>query len=150
MAFGRSGRHGGLIVQLEKFRLGLRGRDMAERFQQAPIVEPIDPLQTVLPNPVMDVAYEALVRDPHGTQTQLLEALRFSPMPAQAKGEAPGGETSWRLFPSRSTHTVGEVSPTLIGFAKRFARQLEPLRKAYAEKIARPSFDGPHCTQGQN
>ena len=34
MGFGRSGRHGGLIVALEKFRLGLRGWDMAEGFQQ--------------------------------------------------------------------------------------------------------------------
>lgn len=90
-----------------------------------------------LPNPMFEVQYEDLVRDPRGTQQRLLSSLGLPPaMPR----ERPGAEAEWRVFPSRSIDSVGTISPELIGFAQRFHSQLAPLAKAHADEAARPGF----------
>ena len=90
-----------------------------------------------LPNPMLEVRYETLVQDPQGTQRALFSSLGLAPASAC---EQPVTGTEWRVFPSRSIDSVGSISAELVGFAKRFRRQLEPLAKAYNEEAARPGF----------
>ena len=130
----------GLALYFKNFRSGHRysyelataGRAiaMAEKLMQH--------WREVLPNPVFEVRYEELVQDPQGTQRALFSSLGLGPEPLR---EAPVAGTEWRLFPSRSIDSVGSISPDLVGFAKRFHRQLEPLLQAHAEEAARPGFD---------
>ncbi|MDO8861285.1 sulfotransferase [Haliea sp. E1-2-M8] len=90
-----------------------------------------------LPNPMFEVHYEELVRDPQGTQQALYAGLGLPPPPPL---ERPGTGAEWRVFPSRSIDSMGSISAELVGFADRFRSQLEPLAKAYAAEIAHSGF----------
>ncbi len=87
-----------------------------------------------MPNPMLEVHYEELVRNPEATQQALFAGLGLPPTPT-LKGS--GMDASWRVFPSRSIDAVGAISPDLVGFADRFRKQLEPLAKAYTAETAR-------------
>ncbi len=89
-----------------------------------------------LPNPMLEVQYEDLVRDPPGTRRALFAWLGLPP----AEPKAPATDCCWRVFPSRSIDAVGVISPDLVGFSRRFRSQLEPLARAYAAESSRPGL----------
>jgi len=92
--------------------------------------------QAILPNPIMQVAYEDLVEDPVGTQSTLFAFLGVDKPPPSTTnpGPTPGGAPGWRVYPSRSIDTASGITRSLIGFADRFAMQLAPLLDAYDEE----------------
>ncbi|MEX1198131.1 MAG: sulfotransferase [Pseudohongiellaceae bacterium] len=132
----------GVSLYFKNFRSGhLFSNDLARTGRAVALAEKVmDHWLTALPNPIVDVAYETLVRDPQGVQSRMIERLGFEPL--SAKQDTESKENYWRLFPSRSADTVGTISPELIGFAKRFSRHLEPMAKAYTEEMARPGLAG--------
>jgi len=80
--------------------------------------------QAVLPNPVLVVDYEDLVREPEDMRARLFAHLGLTP-------PAPVTAGNWRLFPSKSPGAGSALAPTLLGFAERFAEELGPLVAAY-------------------
>ena len=129
----------GLALYFKNFRSGHRySYQLATAGRAIAVAEKlIQHWRQALPNPMLEVRYETLVQDPQGTQRALFSSLGLAPASAC---EQPVTGTEWRVFPSRSIDSVGSISAELVGFAKRFRRQLEPLAKAYNEEAARPGF----------
>jgi tetratricopeptide (TPR) repeat protein len=102
----------------------------------------IDHWRLALPNPLLQVQYETLVREPDVVRRELARLLTLG---ETGKSRPQDGATprTWRIFPSRSLDSVGEISPALVGFANRFRRQLAPMMQAYADELARPRLSSP-------
>ena len=92
--------------------------------------------QETMPNPMIEVTYEALVADPVGVASQVLSHFGL-PLDQAALQQAAGDDgKSLNLSPGRSLDGVGAIRPDLVGFSKRFARQLEEVVPAYhAEQV---------------
>jgi tetratricopeptide (TPR) repeat protein len=131
----------GLALYFKNFRSGHRySYDLATAGRAIAIAEKLmQHWQQVLPNPMLEIHYEALVQDPQATQRALLSSLGLQ-TPAILDGE-PTTNVEWRVFPSRSIDIVGTISPALVGFANRFRRQLAPLLEAHTEEVAREGFE---------
>ena len=98
--------------------------------------------RAALPNPLLEIRYETLVSEPAAVRDQLISLLALDSARRPApNGSGPGQQ--WRVFPSRSLDAVGEISPALVGFAKRFRHQLAPLLRAYEDELARPRLSSP-------
>lgn len=136
----------GLALYFKNFRSGHRySYQLATAGRAIAVAEKlIQHWRQALPNPMLEVRYEALVQDPQGTQRALFSSLGLAPA---SPCEQPVTGTEWRVFPSRSVDSVGSISPELVGFANRFCSQLEPLTKAYNEEAARPGFAA-HAARG--
>lgn len=83
-----------------------------------------------LPNPVMRVRYEEMVADPDGTRLKLLQLAGLSPLPSAGSGSA--GPAKVPLHSSHSHSSFARITQELVGFGRRFNRELEPMMSAYA------------------
>lgn len=90
---------------------------------------------TVLPNPVLHLAYEDTARHPDATATRLA-MLAGLPPPAPTPAHAPA-----RLHPARAND--GPPDPGLIGFARPLAHHLAPAMAAYHAERQRLSLARP-------
>jgi len=86
-----------------------------------------------LPNPVMRVSYEDMVRAPTALRGRLLAFLSLEDV--QTDSAKPGPKQSdilpWRLFPARSLDGLAAIGDSLLGFSTPYATQLRPLMQAY-------------------
>ncbi|MFN2289368.1 MAG: sulfotransferase [Chromatocurvus sp.] len=94
-----------------------------------------------LPNPMATVHYESLSRDPAGTLQALQRELNLDLEPVEYAGAA-GTQISdnaesidWRLFTARSIDARGSIRPDLIGFGRRFERQMRAAMEAYDREL---------------
>ena len=91
-----------------------------------------------LPNPMATVHYERLSRDPAGTLQAMQRDLNLDLAPAQhacTPGIQSGDSADWRLFTTRSIDAYGSIRPDLIGFGRRFERQMQAAMEAYASEL---------------
>lgn len=139
----------GLALYFKNFRSGHRySYQLATAGRAIAVAEKlIEHWRQALPNPMLEVRYEALVQDPQGTQRALFASLGLAPA---LLCEQPLTGTEWRVFPSRSIDSVGSISAELVGFANRFRSQLEPLAKAYNEEADRQGFAAHAASNGTN
>ncbi|WP_197911836.1 sulfotransferase family protein [Kineobactrum salinum] len=93
---------------------------------------------TVLPNPMLELRYDDVVLNPDRGRTALFHHLGLDQQPHPAP--PPATATAARLFPSRTSTDFDVISADLIGFGRRFHRQLEPLLAAYAAEKRRPEL----------
>jgi tetratricopeptide (TPR) repeat protein len=92
--------------------------------------------QDTMPNPMIEVTYEALVADPVGVASHVLGHFGL-PMDQSALRQAAGDDgKALNLSPGRSLDGVGAIRPDLVGFSERFARQLEEVVPAYQAEQA--------------
>lgn len=82
----------------------------------------------IMPNPILIVDYENLVSDPETVRKQL-----FAHIGLEAPPKRDVSDENWRLFPSKSPGPKTPIRPVLLGFADRFAEELQPLVAAYEE-----------------
>lgn len=92
--------------------------------------------QRELPNPVIEVRYEDMVRDPFATTAGVIAHLGL-PLDAAALARRAAPRTNAQnLFASRSDGYAG-IDPSGVGFARPFAQWLAPMEEAYqAERAA--------------
>ncbi|MEZ5554955.1 sulfotransferase [Haliea sp.] len=134
----------GLALFFKNFRSGHRySYQLATIGRAMALAEKlIDHWQAALPNPLLQVQYETLVREPDVVRKALTTLLALDDT-GRAEQQAPGTARTWRIFPSRSLDSVGEISPALVGFAHRFRHQLAPMMQAYTDELARPRLSSP-------
>lgn len=88
-----------------------------------------------LPNPVIEVRYEDLVRDPVATTTRVI-ALLGLPLDAEALAQRAAPRThAQNMFVSRSDGYTG-IDPSGVGYARAFAQWLGPMEEAYQAERA--------------
>lgn len=88
-----------------------------------------------LPNPVIEVRYEDLVRDPATTAAGVIAHLGLT-LDAEALAQRAAPRThSQNMFVSRSDGYTG-IDPSGVGFAKPFAQWLAPMEAAYQAERA--------------
>lgn len=92
-----------------------------------------------LPNPMVMMSYETLVRDPEGSLQDLQSKLGLELVDKAAvsaspyRGQEPGSKL--RLFTARSIDAGGAIRSDLIGFGQRFKKQMQPAMDAYAREV---------------
>jgi cytochrome c-type biogenesis protein CcmH/NrfG len=91
--------------------------------------------QRELPNPVIEVRYEDLVRDPVATTTRVIAHLGL-PLDAEALAQRAAPRThAQNMFVSRSDGYAG-IDPSGVGYARPFAQWLGPMEDAYQAERA--------------
>ena len=106
------------------FRWSYRMEDMAVHY--ANHVRLMDHWRASLGEGLIEVRYEALVRDPEPHIARLLEACGLEPEDACFRPqEAPGAVRTASISQVRRP-----ISDSSVGGWRRYARQLEPLRSA--------------------
>lgn len=88
-----------------------------------------------LPNPVIEVRYEDMVRDPVGITTRVIERIGLVPDIAALEQRAAPPAQSRNLFVSRSDGYNG-IDPSGVGFSRPFAPWLGPMEEAYQAERA--------------
>lgn len=87
--------------------------------------------QKTLPNPMIEVSYEDLVRDPVATARCVLEHFGMT-VDEQALNRAANDDgRKLNLMPGRSLDGVGAIRGDLVGFSDRFAKHLGAVMPAY-------------------
>lgn len=87
--------------------------------------------QKTLPNPMIEVTYEDLVRDPVATARCVLEHFGMT-IDEQALNRAANDDgRKLNLMPGRSLDGVGAIRGDLVGFSDRFAKHLGAVMPAY-------------------
>jgi hypothetical protein len=86
----------------------------------------------VLPNPVLQLRYEAVVADPGATLARLATFVG-APGPSGAATIASGvkGADEPALHPGHSPSSFSRIDSGLVGFGRRFERQMAPMMTAY-------------------
>lgn len=93
--------------------------------------------QETMPNPMVEICYDALVSDPVSVAASALRQIGM-PVDEAALRRAAGEEgAEIALSPGRSLDGIGAIRPDLVGFSARFARQLAPCLPAYEAEAAR-------------
>ena len=87
--------------------------------------------QRTLPNPMIEVSYEEIVRDPVGTARRVLERFGLAVDEAALHRAATDDGRKLNLMPGRSLDGVGAIRGDLVGFSDRFSRHLTAVLPAY-------------------
>jgi len=127
----------GISIFFKKFRRGHQySYNLSTLGATIAVVERLmDHWQQVLPNPMLRIRYEDLVTRPYDTVDRLAEFLgqplspddkqqRFADLFQRVEGQI--------CHPSHAMNQLQGITPNMIGFAKPFEKELEPMKVSYA------------------
>lgn len=92
--------------------------------------------QDTMPNPMIEVTYEAMVADPTGVASRVLGYFGLPIDTAALRSAAGDDGRSLNLSPGRSLDGVGAIRADLVGFSERFEKQLQLVLPAYSAEKA--------------
>ncbi|OOG22901.1 hypothetical protein B1C78_13320 [Thioalkalivibrio denitrificans] len=87
----------------------------------------------VLPNPMLEVRYEDLVREPEATARRIYDFLGLDFQPGHLAALDQNRELVEHLGPANSLEAPAPLRADFIGFSKPFHDKLEPMMRAYRE-----------------